>query len=147
MYSMRDCDITFGDAREGPSGRPFQRAITDSAAFDFDRDDIVRIRTELGILIGRLSTIYKTWKDTNDKAEKEAKKPDARRQLLLEDDPTLKASDGKPAATQKQAATEKPSARQQLRSAEEDVRSADVVGEMSWESDEAKTCKDDCVAI
>ena len=60
LYSMRDRDITFGDARKCPGREPFQQAITDSEVFRFDRDDIVRIRTELGTLIGRLSTIYKT---------------------------------------------------------------------------------------
>jgi hypothetical protein len=136
---MRDCGITFGDAREGPRGRPFQQAITDSEAFDFDRDDIVRIRTELGILIGRLSTMYKTWKDANDEAEKmtkkEAKKPAACRQLLLKDDPTANANDGKPAAAKEQEETEKPSARQQSRqqlsSDEEEDKFADAVEEMS----------------
>jgi Ulp1 family protease len=63
LYSMRDCDITFRDARKGHGREPFQQAITDNKAFHFGEDDIVRIRTELGTLIGRLSTIYKTRKD------------------------------------------------------------------------------------
>jgi hypothetical protein len=139
---MRDCDIKFGDAREGPGGRPFQQAITDSEAFAFDRDDIVRIRTELGVLIGRLSTIYKTWKAASDQAEKESKKPAARRQLLLEDDPTVNANDGKPAVTKKQEVAEKPSTCQQLSSAEEEVMFAHKIEEMPLESDDGKTCDD-----
>ena len=66
MYSMRDRDITFG----GRSG--FKRAITDSEAFRFGRDDIVRIRTQLGTLIDRLSIIYKRWKDANGIVDDEA---------------------------------------------------------------------------
>lgn len=72
LYSMRNCNITFGDAREGPGREPFQQAITDSEAFRFDRDDIVRIRTELGTLIGRLSVIYNMWKDANAIADNDA---------------------------------------------------------------------------
>ena len=59
---MRDCTITFGDARGCNGAQPFQQAITDSKAFDFDQEDIVRIRRELDILIDRLSTIYKMWR-------------------------------------------------------------------------------------
>lgn len=144
---MRYRNVTFGDAKEPPEGRSFQQFITDSDAFDFDRDDIVRIRRELGILIGRLSTIYKTWKDANDQAEKEAKKPASCRQLLLGDDPTVNATDGQPAPTTKQEVNAKPCTRQQLRSAGEDVRFLDAIDKMSLESDEANTSEDNFAFI
>ena len=41
---------------------PFQQAITDSEAFNFDSGDIARIRGEFRTLISRLSNMYKAWK-------------------------------------------------------------------------------------
>ena len=72
LYSMRDRDITFGDASEGTGRNPFQQAITDSKAFDFCQDDILRIRKELDSLINKLSVIYKRWKDANGIADEDA---------------------------------------------------------------------------
>ena len=51
---------------------PFQQAITDNEAFQFDGDDIVRIRGELFTLISRLSTIYKAW---NEEAKRDPPTP------------------------------------------------------------------------
>ena len=59
LYSMRDRDITFGDAKKDQYGIPLERAITESDAFQFDGSDIVRIRKNLDMLIDRLSIIYK----------------------------------------------------------------------------------------
>ena len=130
VYSMRDCAITFGDARGGNGMRPFQQAITDSEAFDFDREDIVRIRGELGILIGRLSTTYKTWKEASDKAEKKAKKEASKKlsacRRLLEEVPTDNADDGKAMAVKEHEEAEKPRARRQLIKQEEDDQFADA---------------------
>ena len=65
VYSMCDRPITFGDARGASGLVPFQQAITDSKAFKFDGNDILRIRTELRTLISRLSTMYKAWKEAS----------------------------------------------------------------------------------
>ena len=119
---MRDCIITLGDARGGNGARPFQQAITDSEAFDFDREDIVRIRGELGVLIGRLSTMYKTWKEAS--AEKKDKK-EASKKLAPPDN----ADDGKAAAAKEHEEAEMPSARRQLISQEEDDKFADALEE------------------
>jgi hypothetical protein len=70
LYSMRDRDITFSDAKTGPHEIPFELAITKSENFQFHRDDMVRIRRELSLLIDKLSTIYKRLKDANDEVEK-----------------------------------------------------------------------------
>ena len=72
LYSMRDRDITFGDAKKDQYGIPLERAITESDAFQFDGSDIVRIRKELDFLINKLSEIYKRWKDANGIADEDA---------------------------------------------------------------------------
>jgi hypothetical protein len=63
LYSLRHRELLFGNVEEGPGGRCFYQFITKSAAFDFSMVDILRIREELGILIDRLSIVYKTWID------------------------------------------------------------------------------------
>jgi len=89
--SLRGRDVTYGDI--GEKGRPFQALITESEEFDFDGEDIVRIRGELATLLDNLSALYKEWKKANDELEKkaeeeESKKPAACR-LLLESGNTL----------------------------------------------------------
>ena len=125
---MRDFTITFGDARGDNDTRPFQKVITDSEAFDFDREDIVRIRGELGVLIGRLSTMYTAWKEANDEAEKEAKKEASKKlsafkhacRRLLDEGPTDHADDGKATAAKEDEEDKKPSACRLLIAHEED---------------------------
>jgi hypothetical protein len=73
LYSMRDRDITFGDSKKGGGRITFlELAITQSEAFQFGDKDILRIRTELCLLIERLAIIYKKWKKRNDKANNKA---------------------------------------------------------------------------
>lgn len=84
LFRLREYSVTYRDRIEG-----FRTFITDNEEFDFDREDIVRIRREMATLLDNLSALYKEWKKANDEAEEEAeedsKKP-AARQLLLEDD-------------------------------------------------------------
>ena len=84
LYLLRNHVITYGDL--GNSKRPFRELITNSEEFDFDSEDIVRLRGVLKILIGRLSTMYLKWKKAKDEQEKAdaAKKPAACRRLLQE---------------------------------------------------------------
>ena len=88
IYLLRDRDVTYGELRRKDDLSPFQTFITKSEEFRFGRDDIVRIRGEIALLLDRLSALYKEWKISNDEAEKkaqvESKKP-ATRRLLLED--------------------------------------------------------------
>lgn len=82
IYLLRGRNITYADRND-----KFRSLITESEEFDFDRNDIVRIRLNLTTLIDNLSALYKVWKKVQDEVEKkeeeESKKP-AARPLLLE---------------------------------------------------------------
>lgn len=82
IYRLRGRRVTYADRDDR-----FQSLITDNHEFDFDREDIVRIRGELAQLVDNLSSLYKEWKkleeEAEKKAEEESKKP-AARQLMLE---------------------------------------------------------------
>jgi len=80
---LRGHNVTYADI--GKRGQPFRKLITESDEFDFNGDDILRIRGDLATLLDKLSDLYKEWKKASDEAEKKAeeearvKKPAARR--------------------------------------------------------------------
>jgi len=54
-------------------GRRFKALITESPEFDFDMEDIYRMREEMKTLIEELSKIYAPWKQEQDRKAKEEK--------------------------------------------------------------------------
>jgi sugar-specific transcriptional regulator TrmB len=78
MYQLRRRNFTYAESGLDPADmkagkRPFGGLITDSPEFEFDMEDIARIREEIRRLIERLSHCYTFWKKTKEKAEKEAR--------------------------------------------------------------------------
>jgi hypothetical protein len=78
MYELRHRNFSYAEAGLDPADmkagkRPFGGLITDSPEFEFDMEDIARIREEIRRLIERLSHCYTFWKKTKEKAEKEAR--------------------------------------------------------------------------
>jgi hypothetical protein len=69
MYQLRDRKFSYAEAGLNPADmeagkRPFGGLITDSPEFEFDMEDIARIREEIRTLIERLSPCYLKWKKT-----------------------------------------------------------------------------------
>lgn len=72
IFSYREAGITELTKDLGRSHRPlFPKCITDDEVFDFNMDDIHRIREELKELIQRLSKIYLPLQQERDRKEKE----------------------------------------------------------------------------
>lgn len=78
LYLLRNQTFTFEDQNDN-----FRKAITDNPAFQFDMDDIARIRGEMRTLIGKLTKEYRSVKQTakiekiRAKREEESKKSGA----------------------------------------------------------------------
>jgi hypothetical protein len=78
MYQLRHRDFSYAEAGVGRADRkigkrPFGGLITGSPEFDFDMEDIARIRQEIRTLIEQLSRMYVSWKKSKELAEKEAR--------------------------------------------------------------------------
>ena len=70
----------------------FKDMITNGSAFDFDMEDIARIRKEFATLIDRLSPKYLAIKDAEEKAAKRAKKNAVAGEKTVEKAVTVAAS-------------------------------------------------------
>ena len=70
----------------------FKDMITNGSAFDFDMEDIARIRKEFATLIDRLSPKYLAIKDAEEKAAKRAKKKAVAGEKTVEKAVTVAAS-------------------------------------------------------
>jgi hypothetical protein len=78
MYQLRHRNFSYAEAGLDPADmkagkRPFGGLITDSPEFEFDMEDIARIREEIRRLIERLSHLYTFWKKTEEETEKKAR--------------------------------------------------------------------------
>ena len=74
MYLLlRRSAFSYREAGAFEKGRRFKALITESPEFDFDMNDIDRIREEMKTLIQELSKVYAPWKQEQDRKEKEEK--------------------------------------------------------------------------
>jgi hypothetical protein len=85
-FSRRDAGLEKDDEqrssrrqRNAPRSEPFSDLITNGNEFDFNVEDIQRIRSEFKTLIRNLHPMYQVIKDDKIKAEKEEKKARKRR--------------------------------------------------------------------
>lgn len=82
LEQLGDEPIATRRTQRAPQSRPFVELITNGHAFDFNVDDIQRIRRDFKTLIKNLHPLYKAAKDAKIKVEKEKKS--ARKRLKTE---------------------------------------------------------------
>jgi hypothetical protein len=98
LYLLRDMTFSFGETNIRASNKNDRfRLITESEAFDFDGDDVQRIRTEIKTLIEKLSVIYARVKE-EEKQAKLAKKHASKLALQSKQDAATGETDSSAAA-------------------------------------------------
>ena len=95
LYTMRHLKFTWVDIMEH-----FKSMITRGPAFQFDMEDIARIRGEIGTLINKLSEIYLAMK-LEEKKEKKKSKSQAMKSLEEEKQSDIGNEDGPTSAPRK----------------------------------------------
>lgn len=79
LEQLEDASSPQRQSRRIRKSQEFASLITNGKEFDFDVDDIQRIRGDFKILIQKLNPLYQSFKENRIKAEKEAKKARKRR--------------------------------------------------------------------
>jgi Ulp1 protease family, C-terminal catalytic domain len=87
MYLLRKSRFTYSEVEYSEGIPSFRKLITEHDAFRFDADDIRRIREEYLSLVGRLSELYRKWKEDNDRKRIEARR--AKKEEVKSDRPNL----------------------------------------------------------